>query len=483
MSLGSHGEGSPLGAVEAPPVERAESEEPSRASWRVRDVVFVAVFTAYAAGALVALGLGIGAAVASRACTVAAADTSTCPATDIHTNWHDEELDADFMARPYERTAKAAHDVGPLGGVFFDYTFSFLLFGLAIFLLWLRPRDRSARLLALALVGTAGSFNLTAQIAVESVPPTGLEDFAQTAAHSIAGMSYLFAVLFFPDGRPVPRWRWQVLAPMYAVIIVGAIAFAARIEGTRRPSALLFFFGLAVPIVGAAAQAYRFERAENPTEHAQARLMFWALVPALGVGVWFLITQGWGSLTEPVLQGRHLPDQPVLVFRIFQPVFLLVPVALVLGLLRYRLWDIDRVVNRTLVYGLATGLVGGLTVGFVLLLQQLFDPFTAGNDLAVAISTLLFVAVFVPVRRRIQDFVDRRFYRHRYDAQRTIEAFSARLRDQLDLESLGHELRGVASRTMQPRHVTLLLRGEEGRMDWQWTYRGQPRDQSRDQGP
>ena len=466
-----------MGAVEAPAREHAESREDSRQPWRIRDFVFVVVFALYAGGALTALGLGIGSAVASRACSVRAeAVTTTCPPTDVHTDWHDQELDADLLARPYQRMAKAAHDVGPLGGVIFDYTFSFLLFGLAIFLLWLRPRDRSARLLALALVGTAGSFNLTAQIAVESVPPTGLEDLAQTAAHSIAGISYVFAVLLFPDGRPVPRWRWPALAPVYIAVIAGVVFFAARIEGTRRPAALLFFFGLAVPVVGAAAQAYRFRRAETPTEHAQARLIFWALVPALGVGLWFLSTQGFGSLTEPVLQGRHLPDQPVLVFRIFQPVFLLVPVALFIGLLRYRLWDIDRVVNRTLVYGLATGLVGGLTVGFVVLLQTLFEPFTADNNIAVALSTLLFVAVFVPVRRRIQNFVDRRFYRQRYDAQRTIEAFTARLRDQVDLESLGHELRGVASRTMQPRHVTLLLKGDAGRMDWQWTYRGQSRE-------
>jgi hypothetical protein len=100
---------------------------------------------------------------------------------------------------------------------------------------------------------------------------------------------------------------------------------------------------------------------------------------------------------------------------------------------------------------------------------------TTGNDVAVAVSTLVAAAAFVPVRRRVQDFVDRRFYRHRYDAQKTIEAFSSRLRDQLDLEALAGELRGVITRTMQPSELTLMVRDPDGHMAWQWTYRGRPR--------
>jgi hypothetical protein len=160
---------------------------------------------------------------------------------------------------------------------------------------------------------------------------------------------------------------------------------------------------------------------------------------------------------------------------VFQPVFLLVPLALFAGLVRYRLWDIDRVINRTVVYGLATGLVTAAGLGIVILLQRVLRPITTGNDVAVAVSTLLAAAAFVPVRRRVQDFVDRRFYRHRYDAQRVAEAFTSRLRDQLDLEALAVELRSVVTRTMQPSELTLLVRDPEGHMAWQWTYRGRPR--------
>lgn len=438
--------------------------ERSRPRFTAPDAAFAAFFVVFAGGGLLALLLGLGAFWAS---------TSEA----FHDALHVRALGTGLTSRWAMQMADGSHQVGSAPGVIFDYAFSVVNFGVAMFLLWLRPRDRSARLLALGMVGTAGAFNLTANLAVESVPLNAVESFGFFTAHSIGGLAYVLALLLFPDGRPVPRWRPAALVPLYLAMSTGAVLLVLRVEGARRPAALLVFFGLVVPVAGVVAQAYRFRTADTPTEHTQARLLFWALLPALAVGISFVATQGLGgTFSEPALAGRHLGDQPVAVFRIFQPVFLLVPLALVLGLLRYRLWDVDRVINRTLVYGVATGLVGALTVGVVLLLQRLLEPFTAGNDIAVALSTLLFVAVFVPVSRRIQNVVDRRFYRRRYDAQRTIEAFSTRLRDELDLESLGHELRGVAARTMQPSHVTLLLRGEGVGLEWQWTYRGQGRD-------
>jgi hypothetical protein len=135
-----------------------------------------------------------------------------------------------------------------------------------------------------------------------------------------------------------------------------------------------------------------------------------------------------------------------------------IPVAVTVGILRYRLFDVDLLISRTLVYGSLTVLLGLAYAGLVLAGQAVFSSFAGGSNLAIAVSTLVVAALFLPLRSRVQRVVDRRFYRRRYDAARTLEAFASRVRHEVELEGLQEDLQQVVVHTMQPAHVSVWLR-------------------------
>jgi hypothetical protein len=263
-------------------------------------------------------------------------------------------------------------------------------------------------------------------------------------------------LLLFPDGRP-PSRRWRGLAwTIGAVGLLGTVAAALRpvhdtpvgnplaVEGavgdTLRAVADFAITGLLFAVlVSAVSLLLRFRRARGQ----QRQQLKWL---AYGGGLF-------AALLVIALVGLQAPRlwNAVLETLSFGALYTAVGVAV----LRYRLYDIDRLLSRTLSYGLLTVLLGGGYAGLVLGLGQLLGR---DSSLAVAVATLAVAAVFQPARRRIQAAVDRRFNRRRYDAVRTIGAFSARLRDQLDLDTLSTELLGVVDQTMEPTWASLWLR-------------------------
>jgi hypothetical protein len=149
--------------------------------------------------------------------------------------------------------------------------------------------------------------------------------------------------------------------------------------------------------------------------------------------------------------------------------FLPIPVCVGIALLRYRLWEIDSLINKALVYGALTGLLAAIYAGLIIGLRTLVSPFTGQtpeSPLAIVLSTLAIAALFLPVRRRIQALIDRRFYRWRYDAAKTLEAFSATVRTETDLAELSAHLVAVVEETMQPAHASLWLRPSPDGGEW-----------------
>ena len=265
--------------------------------------------------------------------------------------------------------------------------------------------------------------------------------------------------LLFPTGRPLsPRWRAAVWLAAAAIatqtigsaLVPGALV-DAPIDGVENPvgigagdvvAQLGWLLTLTGIVVAASSLMVRFRRARG-----DERLQLKWFVLAAGIFATSCMVAAFAFTAEDEL--------PLLGQLLIVAAFATIPIAAAIAILRYRLYEIDRVINRALVYGALTAILAAGYLGCVLLAQLVIG---AESGLSVAVSTLAMAALFRPARARIQAAVDRRFYRRRYDAALTLEAFGTRLREQLDLDALGSDLRGVVQDTVQPTHVSLWLR-------------------------
>ncbi len=313
-------------------------------------------------------------------------------------------------------------------------------------------------------------------VAPGSLPaPTVFAAFTEAAWVSAIGLMGTFLILLYPDGR-LPSARWRPVAWICAATIaIGTIAVlfspgtmeGSPVAGTQNPLAwtsggpLLHALQVTVlpllplgMVACALALVTRFRRSRG-VERLQLK---WLALAGAVVALLYLLTM----LAAVLADMTDVPDAATSMVRVLQLVsllsFVLVPVSIGIAILRHGLYEVDVVINRTLVYGALTATLAAVYLGSVLLLQMVLSPLTSESDLAVAGSTLAVAALFRPARRRIQRVVDRRFYRSRYDAARTLDEFTDRLRHQVDLVAVGSDLRSVVDTSVQPAHVSLWVR-------------------------
>src|SRR5260221_2422147 len=330
-----------------------------------------------------------------------------------------------------------------------------LYLGVSTVIVWRRSDDRMALLVALMLV-TFGPLGTTTTVLAR---PSSWQVPAECLVF-LAIALFVLVFLLFPTGQFVPRWMRWTFVVFLAVLVPST--FFPNTPFTQNPYAIWLFYLVSLVVVATLAlvQLYRYRRISSPLQRQQTKwVVFGLAVPCT------VLVGGYGLSINPALGDPSVPSGASyqLAFpAILGCMLLLIPLSFGFAMLRSRLWDIDVLINRTLVYGTLTASLALVYVGLVIGLQALLrGVISHDSGVAIVISTLAIAALFQPLRRRIQAIIDRRFYRSKYNAAKTVEAFSATLRQEVDLDQLREQLLAVVHETIQPTFVSLWLRPPE----------------------
>ena len=324
-------------------------------------------------------------------------------------------------------------------------------FGVACVLFWRRSDDWMAMFVSLFLVIIGVNFSVQAQAILATNVQTAWY-WSHTVLIGLGWVSLSLLLYLFPDGRFVPRWT-----RLLAVFVVASNLFldTSPVPISTFPPWMLGALYLVNGGSGVVAQTYRYTRVSGPLQRQQTKWVVFGL-----------------AATTLVIFGREIP---LLIFPslsasssfyflistyVYPPGLLLIPLTLGVAILRYRLWDIDTLINKALVYGGLSLLLAAVYLGLIVGLESLFGRVSgqASQPVVIVVSTLIIAALFQPLRHRVQAIIDRRFYRHKYDAAHTLAAFSATLQNEVDLSQLSEQLIAVVQETMQPASVSLWLR-------------------------
>jgi len=363
--------------------------------------------------------------------------------------------------QPTEQTAEMLRRLGLSVGTYAAFSIALVVVTGLVYcfvaglVVWRRPTDWLA-LLTTSMLITQGLYeNNYLQGVFNS--PTSPWNLVGLLLGYISPIQVLFVCAFFPNGRSVPRWLGWMLVGLCLLDLPPSLLPSMPLGVVVETLFILSGF----PLI-AGSMIYRYRRVSTPVERQQTK---WVVVGGTLAVAAFLV---W-FVPQPILySGLSQPGSlyDLLGHPLFSIATLAIPICIGFAILRYRLWDIDVIINRTLVYGSLTGLLGALYAGLIIGLESLASDLTGNSDRPVilVISTLVIAALILPLRRRIQSAIDRRFYRRKYDAEKMLEAFSVTLRSEIDLQQLSEQLLRLVQEAIEPASASLWLRVSEPRL-------------------